>query len=212
MALQLKINGTDRSDSIDWTSLQLVMVLSKEVDRLDFDIKYSSAKTVPALNDVVEVLEDGLKLFGGLVVERNEKMLGGLLKGYEIKCKDYSHKLDGKLVTKNYSNQTARAIVLDIMSTFTTGFTTSNVKSQTPNVGSIKFNYEQVSRSLTQLADQIGWDWYVDPDKDIHFFDEETAVAPFTLSDTGGTYEWKTLEINQQVVNLKNHVFVRGGE
>lgn len=212
MALVLKINGVDRSSSIDWQSLSWVSVLTKEVDRLEFLIKKTTSKTIPALNDTIELLEDGVKIFGGSLVERNEKMLGGRLVGYECRAKDWSHKLDGKLVTKNYSGLTAKAIVLNIIATFTSGFTTTNVKGDTITVGSIKFNYEQVTRAITQLADQISWDWYVDADKDIHFFDEETNTAPFNLDDNSGNFEWNSLEINQTVLNLKNHVFVRGGE
>lgn len=210
--LQLKINNIDRSNSIDWQSLTWDSVLTKEVDRLEFLIKKTASKTIPALNDTIELLEDGVKIFGGSLVERNEVILGGRLIGYECRAKDWSHKLDGKLVTKNYSGQNAKAIVLDIISSFTSGFTTENVKGDTITVGSIKFNYEQVSRALTQLADQIGWDWYVGANKDIHFFDEETNTTPFNLDDNSGNFEWNSLEINQTVLNLKNHVFVRGGE
>lgn len=212
MALILKINAVDRSSSIDWGSLAWDSILTKEVDRLEFLIKKTASKIIPALNDTIELLEDGVKIFGGSLVERNEVILGGRLVGYECRAKDWSHKLDGKLVTKSYANQSARAIILDIIATFTSGFTTANVAVTTPTIGSIKFNYEQVSRALTQLADQIGWDWYVDADKDIHFFDEETSVAPFNLDDNSGNFEWNTLDINQTVLNLKNHVFVRGGE
>lgn len=209
--LTLKINTIDRSSSVDWSSLSWVSILTKEVDRFEFNIKKTSAKTIPALGDTIELLEDGLKLFGGILVERNEKIIGGILIGYDCRAKDWSAKLDGKLVVKSYANQTADAIVQNIIITYTTGFTVVNVKPSV-SVGSIKFNYEQVSRALTQLADQINWDWYVDPDKDIHFFDEETATAPFNLDDTSGNYEWATLEINNTILNLKNYVFVRGGE
>lgn len=216
MALVLKINAVDRSSSIEWGSLNWTSVLSKEVDRLDFNIKKTSSKTIPALGDTIELLEDAVKIFGGILVERNEKMLGGRLIGYECRCKDWSAKMDGKLVTKNYSSRAPEDIVknaTDGLITFMpAGFTTANVKTAGFNVGSIKFNYEQVSRCLTQLADQIGWDWYVDPDKDIHFFDEETNVSPFNLDDNSGNFEWNTLELNQTILNLKNNVFVRGGE
>lgn len=210
--LILKSNNIDISSSINWSSLAKTEVLTKEVDRLEFFIKKTVGKTIPALNDTIELYEDSIKIFGGLLVERNEKVIGGMLLGYECKCKDWSHKLDSKLVTKKYANQDPHDIVLNIISTWTSGFTTNNIKTAGFNVSSIKFNYEQVTRALTQLCNQIGWDWYVDPDKDIHFFDEETSVAPFNLNDTLGNFEWQTLEINQTVVNLKNNIFVRGGE
>ncbi len=221
--LQIKLNtSTDISSSVKWDALSWVSVLTKEVDRLDFTILKTPSKTVPIIGDTIELFEDGIKLYGGIVVEKMEKIFGGLLIGYELKCKDWSAKLDGKLVVKNYAAPSGGAatyspsqICKDIINLFVSaslGFTTNNVKTATFNIASIKFNYEQVSRAITQLADQIGWDWYVDPDKDIHFFDEETAVAPFNLDDTTGNYEWATLEINQNIVNLKNYIFVRGSE
>lgn len=210
--LQIKRNTTDISSSIDWTSLQWTQVLTKEVDRLEFTIKKTSGKTIPSLGDPMYLFEDGETLFGGVLVERNEKVIGGVLIGYDCKCKDFSQTLDGQLVVKRYTNEDPHDIVEDIISTYTSGFTTTNVKTGGFDVASIKFNYDQVTQALSNLADQIGWDWYVDPDKDIHFFDEETAVAPFSLTDTNGNFEWASLELNQTIVNLKNQVFVRGGD
>lgn len=210
--LTLKINSVDQSSIVDWKSLVKTEVLTKEVDRLEFFVRKTPSKTIPAVNDDVVLLEDGTKIFGGIIIEKNDKIVGGRLVGYDFKCKDYSHLLDRKLVVKNYSNQSARSILLDIISTYTTGFTTANVALSTPNVSSIKFNYEQVSRAITQLCDQIGFDWYVDADKDIHFFAEESLTAPFDLDDTSGNLEWATLEVLQTIINLKNNVYVRGGE
>lgn len=212
MPLTLKINAVDRSNHVKWDTLQKVEVLSKEVDRMEFEILKTPSKTIPDVGQEITLDEGANKIFGGVIVERNEVNKGGLLLGYHIRCKDYSQFLDRKVVTKSYANQTARAIILDIISTFTSGFTTANVAASTPTVASIKFNYEQVTRCITQLADQIAWDWYVDYDKDIHFFDTEANPAPFNLDDTTGNFEWKTLEINKSLLQLKNAVFVRGGE
>ena len=212
MSLLLKINNIDRTDHVKWDTLVVTEVLSKEVDRLEFQIMKTPAKTIQSVNDDVMLLENGVKIFGGVITERNQIIKGGLLIAYEIRCKDYSQYLDRRVVVRNYASVTARSIVLDLISVYTSGFTTTNVAATTPTVGSIKFNYEQVTRCLTQLADQIGWDWYVDPDKDIHFFDSENLSAPFELSDTGDKYEWNSLEINNTITQIKNSVFVRGGE
>ncbi len=212
MALILKVNGVDISSSVDFRNLALTSVLTKEVDRLEFNINKTPTKTtIPVVNDDIVILEDSVKIFGGVCVERNELIKGGVLLAYEIRCKDYSQYLDRKLVVRNYAGQTARAIVLDIISSFTSGFTTANVAISTPTVATIKFNYEQVTRCLNDLCDQIGYDWYVDNDKDIHFFAQETVVAPFNLSDTSDTYEFDTLEINNTILQLKNAIYVRGG-
>ena len=213
MALVLKISGVDRSNYVKWDTLQKTEVLSKEVDRMEFEIlKTPNKSSIPDVSAELTLEENGVKIFGGAIVEKNEVIKGGLLIGYQVRCKDYSQFLDRKVVTKAYGSTTARAIVLDIIATFTSGFTTTNVAAITPTVSSIKFNYEQPTRCLTQLADQIGWDWYVDPDKDIHFFETESVLAPFNLDDTSDKFEWESLEINKSLLQLKNSVYVRGGE
>ena len=211
--LQIKVNTTDISSAVKWSTLAKTEVLTKEVDRLEFEITKTPEKTtIPDLNDPITFYEDSVKIFGGVVVERNEVVKGGILIGYQFKCKDWSQYLDRKLVVKSYASQRADQIFTDILSTFTTGFTHTNVPATSPTLSSMKFNYEQVTRAFTQICDQIGWDWYCDYDKDIHLFDEDTSSAPFSLDDTSDNFEWQTFEMNKTILQIKNSVYVRGGE
>lgn len=210
--LVLKINGTDRSSWVNWESLSKMEGLTKEVDTLAFRIVKTPSKSIPILGDDITLFEDGTKIFGGVIVERQDYIIGGVLMGFDIKCKDYTQLLDNRLVVKSYINQTARAIILDIISTFTSGFTTANVAVSTPTIASIKFNYQQVSKALQKIADLCGFDWYPDYDKDIHFFDESSMSAPFEINDTNGKLEWPTLNFDRNIIELKNSVIIRGGE
>lgn len=213
MALVLKIATVDRSSSVNWRSLSVTSVLSKEVDQMEFTIrKTSGSKYIPTAGQEVTLEEDTIKIFGGVIIEIQEIVEAGILLSYKIRCKDYSHFLDRKLATKIYEGYEAGDIVTDLITTYTTGFTTTNVPASSPIIQTMKFNYEQLTRALTKIADTIGWDWYVDPDKDIHFFNADSSVAPFDLTDTGDTFEWKSLEINQNIQQLRNVVYVRGGE
>lgn len=213
MALVLKIATVDRSSSVNWPSLEWTSVLSKEVDQLSFTVrKTSGSKTIPTAGQEVSLEEDSIKLFGGVIVEVREVVEGGILLSYAIRCKDYSHTLDRKLATKTYEGYEAGDIITDLLTTYTTGFTSVNVPATSPVIATMKFNYEQVSRAFTKIADTIGWDWYVDADKDVHFFSSDSSFAPFNLTDTGDMFEWKSLDINQSILQLKNVVYVRGGE
>jgi len=212
MALQLKVNAIDRSSSIKWDTLTKTEGLTKQPDTLSFAILKTPSKTIPSLGDTIELFEDSIKIFSGILAERSEQVEGGLLQGYFLNCKDHTHTLDRKLAVKNYTSQTARAIVLDLIATFASGFTTTNVPLSTPIIPSIKFNYEPLSKALEKLATLIGWDWYVDYDKDIHFFQSSTQAAPFNLDDTSGNFEWQTLRFDRNILELKNSIFVRGGE
>ena len=213
MALVLKIAGVDKSSSINWPSLAKTEVLSKEVDQMEFVIrKTSGSKYIPTAGLEVTLEEDAVKIFGGVIVEIKEIVEAGILLSYYVRCKDYSHFLDRKLATKTYEGFQAGAIVTDLIATYTTGFTTVNVPVTTPVIETMRFNYEQITRALNKVSDTLGWDWYVDYDKDIHFFYADSALSPFVVTDTSDTMEWKSLEINQSILQLRNVVFVRGGE
>jgi hypothetical protein len=207
----VKVNNVNISDWVDWKSFEKVEVLTKEVDRLQFDIKKIGARTAPALGDQIDVFLDSDKIFSGIATEVSENIKGGVLISWQIKCKDWTQTLDRKLVIKSYTNQPAEAIVQDIVSIYCSGFTADNVVAPIV-IDSIQFNSEQVSKCLQQPADLLDYDWYVDYDKDVHFFSEEQNTAPFQLSDISGNYSFRTLEINKNILQIKNKVYVRGGE
>jgi len=210
MSLTIKIAGIDRTKQIDWHSYQLINVLSREIDTLEFDLKVHSGKVYkPALAQEVEVFEGGVKIYGGYIIEILRKV-EAMKEVWHIICKDYHYGLDRKLVYKSYFDKHAGTIVKDIIQTFTSGFTAFNVELG-PRINSIRFNYENVSRAIQQVADRINYDWYVDQNRNLHFFSKESHIAPFKLDDTSGNFIWNSLNVTQHISQIKNQVFVQGG-
>jgi len=216
MALKIKINGVDRTSLIEWDSFELVQVLTKEVDTLSFRLKKHSQQTYsPQLTDEVVVYDGNTKIYGGVIIEISE-MSKGLLREIEVGCKDYSHLLDRMLVVESYeagrtTNLYAGDIIKNIISRYASGFTTNNVATG-PKIESIKFNYTPVTKVIQEICDQVGYDWYVDENKDIHFFSEEQSIAPFELNDTDGNFVWDSLTIKEDISQLRNAIYVRGGD
>jgi len=216
--------GVDISTSIDWTTVDLVSVLTKEVSTLKFNVKIGAGqtlpvKTVPKLGDTIAMYDSSGQIFGGTVTEV-ETTVAGLMLTNQVTCTDWSYLLDGTLVKKNYAMMDPHDIVIDLVTNFAggKGFTTNHVQTAGFLVPSIKFNYQQPTKCLESLAKLIGWDWYIDPAKDIHFFlgDVESAigeggVAPITIDETSGQIEWNSLDVDQNLQNMKNSVFVIGG-
>jgi hypothetical protein len=217
-------NATDISSSVDWTTLDMVSVLTKEVGTLKFSVRIGAGqtfpvKTVPQLNNAIQLFDSSGIIFGGTVTE-TEVTVAGLMLLYQITCTDHSYLFDGTLVKKNYAMMDPHDIVLDLVANFAPGkgFTTTHVQTANFLIPSIKFNYQQPTKCLESLAKLIGWDWYIDPAKDIHFFlgDVESAVgeggtAPINIDETSGQIEWNTLDVDQNLQNMKNSVFVIGG-
>src|SRR5665213_3449091 len=217
-------NGTDISSSVDWRSLHGVSVLTKENATLQFNVRVGSgqtypAKTIPAVGDTIKLYDSTGIIFGGTVTE-TEATIQGLMLTWQITVSDWGYLFDGIVVKKNYAMLDPHDIVLDIVATFAAGkgFTTNHVQVGNFLVPSIKFNYQQPTKALQSLAKLIGWDWYIDPNKDVHFFlgDVENAVgegglAPIIIDATTGNVEWNTLDVDLNLQNMQNSVFVIGG-
>lgn len=214
--IQVKANTVDVSSSIDWPSLDLVMVLTKEVSTFKFNIKLYGSKYVPIVGDTIDLYETTTlssvdttaHIFGGTITEV-ETTVAGALQTAQVTCTDWGYKMDGKLIAESFVNMDPADIVAAIVPA---GFdTTTYVQRAGYLIPSIKFNYQQPTKCLQTLASRIGWNWYVDADKKVHFFLKEPTVAPFDIDDTSGGLQWQTLDVDVNLQNMKNSVFVIGG-
>lgn len=208
------INGTDYTSQIDRNSLSVEQVLTNEVNTAVFAYKKYGAKTyVPAIDDEVVIYDGAVKVFGGYIASFEETTISnaeGIL--YAIQCSDYGSKLSGILVSKSYINQTIAQIIADLYSEYApSGFTANNVIGSF-TIGKIIFNEVYFSDALKQLAEIVKYEWYVDEDKDLHFFPKLTNAAPFDLTDTSGNYVMETLRRKVDGTQTVNQVKVRGGE
>ena len=213
----IKANTVDVSASIDWTSVDLLMVLTKEVSTLKFNIKLTAGKYNAKVGDQIDLYETDSTvttshLFGGTITQI-DTILEGITLVLQVTCTDWGYTMNGKLVVKSYKDMNPKDIIADIVSTYCpAGFNaTTYVQDPGYNISSIKFNYEQPTKCIQSLATQIGWEWNVDADKNIHFFLAESKVAPFDIDDTSGGLEWPTLDVDVNLQNMKNSVFVIGG-
>lgn len=211
--IQVLINGTDRTDQLVKDSLDVQQILGAQRDTARFSYKkYGSKVYTPAILDTVVVNNGATKIFGGRIVRISESFLNaadGLV--YSMDCVDYSFDLDSLLVSQSYSSMTVNAIIADILTNYGTGFTGTNVDCAI-TIGKVVFNQVPISQCLKRLADMVKFDWYVDPDKDIHFFSKYTNTAPFNLTDTSGNYIINSLERKIDGSQIANQIKVRGGE
>jgi hypothetical protein len=166
----------------------------------------------PNLGQEVVVMDGSTKIFGGVIVQM-ESVPGiyGIVE-HQITCQDYTRLLDHRLVPNTFTAQTVDEILLFLKDNyFPSGFTINNVDAPI-NIPFIAFNYKPLAQCIIELANMINYDWYVDYDKDVHFFAKETTSAPFSLSDNGGNYHYDSLVIRRDNSQVRNTIIVRGGE
>ncbi len=210
--ITIKINNIDRTSYIAWQSLRIESILTNQVDTCFFTIENYEGKTYkPSLEDEIEIFQDGTKIFAGNIKRVSEGVRTNKILTYDIECADYTRLMDKKKVAVVYEDKTVNDIIADMRDKYFPDFTISNVNC-TITIPYIVFNYEIPSKCLKRLVDLTGYDWYIDYDKDIHFFEIGSNPAPFNLDDENGKYVFNSLDLNKDTSQLRNSVFVRGAE
>jgi len=213
MATILTINAVDRTLSVVSTSIRKRDNLNERVDSLSFEVTTHENKTfVPTINQAVVLTENGTKEFSGVIVSVSQSTERKIVR-YKISCKDNSQHLDRKVVTERFENKTLWFIVDYLITTYADAesFTVNNVGGAGLTINSIAFNRIPLSECFKKLSKLTNFSWYVDYDKDIHFFSKNTEPAPFSLTDTSGNYQYDSLTISEDLSQIRNSITVEGG-
>jgi hypothetical protein len=207
--MQIFISGSplvDRTDKVLMDSFRKQDNINQKVDELSFE----TVDFKPNLNAEVKVYYNADLIFGGNIigVETNKTHL---YTKYKITTKDYSHILNRKLVNKTYNDTSINDIIADIIDTYATDFTYDNVDCDFV-VTQIQFNRTTVTEALEDLAEIVKFGWYVDYDKDIHFFAKNTEMSPFNLTNNSNNFIWDSLSLSDDFSQIRNRIIVIGGE
>jgi len=211
--ITVEVNSNDITDLIVFPSLSVKQNLTNQADTAGFTVrKYGSRTFTPQFDDDVEIFDGATKIFAGKILQITEGVEsggGGVV--YTVNCVDHTYEMDKLLASRVYENETIADIIDDLITSYAPSFTSNNVTS-TFIVEKIVFNQIPISTCLKRLADIVRYDWYVDEDKDVHFFARESNEAPFDLTDTAGNHVYKSLTRTLDGSQVVNRIKVRGGE
>lgn len=117
-----------------------------------------------------------------------------------------------QVVVNSVASQTVNVTVDNWQEVKTTAFTRHNSNNALQIVKYASCNYEEPSKIFQKLADLFQWQWYVDANRDIHFFGRFANPSPFNITDTNGKYIYNSLVVNRDADQIRNGIFVRGGD
>lgn len=194
MAYSITINGVDRTTDIINTSPSIDDILNDQQNTATLILIDRSGNGIPQTDqEVVITLSDSTILFGGYIlsVDLESREYGEVVA--VLQCSDYVQLFDSNLVHQTYENMTDKEIIEDIVERYCAGFgiTTNNV-IEGVTISQITFNYLQPSQCLRKIAELTGRNWYIDYEKDIHYFPLSTNAAPFDIRE-------KTYYINESM-------------
>lgn len=212
MTIELKINDVDRTSDIVAGSLNKSDVINDEKDTLTFQIqKYGTVGFTPIIGQAVVLNIDGTTEFGGIILELKKTIKDGQLVLYDVVCVDYSFDIDRELVIERYDDKTVNFVIDAIVTKYASDYTVTNVNCTTV-IATMVFNRISITECLDKLAKEVGYSWYIDSNKDIHFFVKTENPAPFEITDTNGMYVQNSLIVKDDLSQIRNKVTIRGAE
>lgn len=215
MEIKVYINDVDRTNVIRMGSLFIRDEINNATDTCDFSIAVPNKQNfTPDVNADIRIEIDGTPVYGGVLVRIEQIYEDGVVLVHNCKCKDYTQYLDRELIVERYENTNLKAVIDDLIDRYADdyGFTGNNVSGSTVSIKSVSFNELTMSQALQKLAKLTGYYWYVDYEKDIHFFKKNTELAPFNLTDTSNNFIFDSLEIASDISQLRNIIKVEGGQ
>lgn len=208
------INGIDVTNMILKNSLSIMDVITREVDECTFALVDSDGTHKPEVGQEVNIFyyngSNYVLRFAGKIEEVPQVQIKHGVYSYELTCVDYTQELNRRLVVETYTGQTAGDIIRDIVSNYALGLGTAYVQDG-PSINSIAFNYKYPMECIEELAALTGYDWYVDYERQVHFFESATTSAPYELNESSTSGEYRDLQILIHKSELKNAMTVRGG-
>jgi hypothetical protein len=163
---------------------------------------------IPKYSEII-VTDGTNRKFAGIVI--GTTLIDSLYNIWDVQGYDYSKQLDQRLVVENYTNKTGDYIVNDIITKYVdSSFTSTGVETGAPVIDFEQFNYIKVSEAIIRICERIGWQFYVDYNKDIKFFSASTVLEPAPEEITS-INQIEGLEANVDVSDLRNLVTQIGG-
>jgi len=203
------IGGVDRTGYVAFNSLQISSAINERstaaLDIIDDDGIYR-----PNVGDIVKVYDGATLKWAGTIDDLPEVVLNGtsVLKYSGVPIVDYCQIADRLLVAESYEAQTAGYIVGDIITKYlaSEGVTAGTIQTGITITKAV-FNYMTASACFDELSELTGFQWRINPDKTLDFFDRTTYTGT-AITDTS---DKRNVKIKRNRQNYRNRQYLRAG-
>lgn len=206
----LTINAVSRTSFFIRQSLSIKDELNAR-NLCSFDLIDPAGSYRPSIGQAVTITQDATTIFGGTIDRLEEYQPEGTSAlAYSVECVDYNQLADRFMVVKEYTSQTAGAIIADIVTDHLAaeGVTSTNVDAG-PTIDNIVFNYDTAAQAFDKLAELSGYSWWIDYNKNLYFKSRDSIAAPISLTDSSGNF--RKLRVTRHREDYRNRQFIKAG-
>jgi concanavalin A-like lectin/glucanase superfamily protein len=214
------LNGVEITRNIWKNTLETTEILSEQPNAAKLRVYTPGAAStlVPQCGQTL-ICADGAtnnRYFGGTIVKVTRAAVpdpddrGVQVHLFDLDVTDWTWLLGRRVVTTFIPLGTpANVALVNVITAFTSGFTTRHVKSAPTLPGDLNLIGIPVPAALTEIGNAVGWTWRVDVDQDIHFFaDSETTQRPKDL--VPGVYNYNNLNFTIDLTQIRTRIYVQG--
>lgn len=200
--IRVEIDGVHIPQIVE-DSLSIESIVGQVVDTCDFTVfdKFSNI-TIPTMSDIVITRLDTTVptlIFAGLAAYITGTP-EGFSRYWEVSGQDYTIMLDRSLVIQSYTAGYQYAGLIGDQAILAAAFekdvvgphgtrASSEIKARRfvelglSSLSQQDFRYSTLREVVAQLAQYVGYDFYVDYDRELHYYYRETNPAPYILTD-----------------------------
>ena len=184
--IAVTVNGVDKTSSLLKDGLFIRLQLNNTSNTAELKFKNFE----PAERATIQISINGTVVFGGFIIRKSATILG--VKGataviWSVECKDWSELLESVVVNEELTESSDSSIVLYLFNTYlpSGGFNTTTDVRTLDNDLDITFTNVSLREALDQLAQRVGANWYIKPNKNIYWFSPANPdVASFGVSSS----------------------------
>lgn len=217
MAISVTVGGTDYTAGdgyeVDLESIKVTEDILNDQWEFDFDIVIADGAIAPPQPDTEVIFNNGSgREFAGVMAYAQEEQLDPVTFRYHCVANNYEPWFDRHLAVEDYPQQAASTTIASMVSAFCPGFTTNHVQTA-PTVAEYKADYKVPTAVVKDLANLLAWQWYIDYDKDLHFFLSESIPSPLplnTLNADTDLVDYGDLVLTRDGTQVKNRIFCKG--
>lgn len=160
----------------------------------------------PVGSDVI-IEQDDYKFRGWVI--KPPKTMNSIVKTVTLEGASYTSRTQKIIVTKSYTAAQIGNIIVNLFDTYAPWVTLTNVEMSS-KVITISFADMYLFDVMEKLSGIAGYEWYIDEDLDLNFFERRTRINPTTLSQTANNYERGTAIFTPDASRLVNKLWVKG--
>lgn len=208
--IKITPQGTTAQQTVKiYESCQVTLSSTDSVGKFELVLPRTDSDIVDlfTFNSDVQITQDG-NVFRGIVLDSG-KSLNRNIRTVTITGADYAAKTQKILVTESYTSQTISYIVDDLMANHASFATRNNIETCSP-VLTISFPDKFLWDCMEQLCAISGYQWYIDENLDVHFFQPTMRINSNTIIT--GNFWAGSASLKPDAGKMVNRLTVKGGK